>query len=384
MKLKIGYFVLIGMLFLDFSCNLLMKNPVPKFQITLSPDYAEWIQDLSFAPSNSPFSLALETIKNNHTNPPIDPFDAFLNQYKKTSNAISLSSFFVDNDQLNGLINETHSNEETIKLLKTFREEEALLTCQKLRERFKKSEKDFLMIRWDEADQKIKISLPFEPEKEELSPLFKRAKLEISPLFTRMEIMPKIQEAIQQMNIGNKEEMLELFKEDQNRIASVICIATIDQHKKINTFLSNRSTQQFLPVPSNFYWKKSKSPISEELIYELYFTRENSNGSFYPHVIDSEIIRDQFQNEQLIITFDEAGAKRFGTMTSRNLDKQLGLLINKQLLSAPTVIQAIHEGKVAISGGDLQQDLNTFHHLLSLGQLPFSFMDIKEEKIKLN
>jgi len=53
---------------------------------------------------------------------------------------------------------------------------------------------------------------------------------------------------------------------------------------------------------------------------------------------------------QIEIVFTEDGAKRFSTVTERNIMNPLAILVDGQLLSAPIVRERITGGKALISG----------------------------------
>ena len=52
----------------------------------------------------------------------------------------------------------------------------------------------------------------------------------------------------------------------------------------------------------------------------------------------------------ILITFNDEGKKLFSKITQRLINKKLAILVDGKVLSAPTIMQAITEGKAQISG----------------------------------
>jgi hypothetical protein len=58
------------------------------------------------------------------------------------------------------------------------------------------------------------------------------------------------------------------------------------------------------------------------------------------------------------ITFTDAGAKRFAKVTHQNIGKQLAIIIDGRLYSAPTIKSEIRDGKAQITGNFSVQEAN--------------------------
>lgn len=77
------------------------------------------------------------------------------------------------------------------------------------------------------------------------------------------------------------------------------------------------------------------------------------------------------QSEPIVsITFDGAGKEKFATLTRDNLNKRIGIVLDKKIVSAPSVQSEITDGKAIITG---QKDIAEAQKLakrLSEGMLP--------------
>ena len=78
------------------------------------------------------------------------------------------------------------------------------------------------------------------------------------------------------------------------------------------------------------------------------------------------------QNNQTIVSFtlDRVGAKRFGKATSTGIGKQLAIVLDGKIISAPVVRDTIASGAGQISGGFTFQSATDLALLLRSGALP--------------
>ncbi|MEA1960067.1 MAG: protein translocase subunit SecD [Bacillota bacterium] len=79
------------------------------------------------------------------------------------------------------------------------------------------------------------------------------------------------------------------------------------------------------------------------------------------------------------LEFDKEGAKLFGDATAANVHKPLGIVIDGEIISAPTVSQAITDGQAEITGNFTAEEAQNLAVLLRSGALPVSF-DMMEKR----
>lgn len=70
------------------------------------------------------------------------------------------------------------------------------------------------------------------------------------------------------------------------------------------------------------------------------------------------------------IEFNDDGAKKFAEITKTNVGKQVGIFLDGQAISAPTVREEIKDGKAEISGQFTMQEAKDLVRDLNLGALP--------------
>lgn len=80
---------------------------------------------------------------------------------------------------------------------------------------------------------------------------------------------------------------------------------------------------------------------------------------------------DQQTNKPIIgLEFNDEGKKLFGEITARNVNKPIAIFLDDQLLSAPTVNEAITAGKAVINGQFTLEEVKKDVALLNSGALP--------------
>ena len=98
------------------------------------------------------------------------------------------------------------------------------------------------------------------------------------------------------------------------------------------------------------------------------------------NLIDAQPRMDSETNETVVsFSLDRVGAKRFGKATTTGIGKQLAIVLDGKIISAPVVQDAIVSGSGQISGGFTFQTATDLALLLRSGALPAP-MNIIEER----
>jgi protein-export membrane protein SecD len=89
------------------------------------------------------------------------------------------------------------------------------------------------------------------------------------------------------------------------------------------------------------------------------------------------------QNNETVVSFslDRVGAKRFGKATSTGVGKQLAIVLDGKIISAPVIRDAIVSGSGQISGGFTFQSATDLALLLRSGALPAPLNIIEERTV---
>jgi len=91
---------------------------------------------------------------------------------------------------------------------------------------------------------------------------------------------------------------------------------------------------------------------------------------------------DQQTNAPIVqITFDTAGARRFGRVTQENVNKPFAIILDNRVISAPNINEPILGGQAQITGNFTVQTANDLAVSLASGKLPVKLVPIEERTV---
>jgi preprotein translocase subunit SecD len=90
---------------------------------------------------------------------------------------------------------------------------------------------------------------------------------------------------------------------------------------------------------------------------------------------------DQDGQPVVSITFNSAGARRFGRVTQENVGKPFAIILDDKVLSAPNINEPILGGQAQISGSFTVESANALAVSLASGKLPVKLNVIEERTV---
>jgi len=94
------------------------------------------------------------------------------------------------------------------------------------------------------------------------------------------------------------------------------------------------------------------------------------------HLTHAEVQCNQYNQPQISIDFDAAGAKIFEDLTGQNISKPLGIFIDGQLISAPTVQEKIAGGVAIITGTFTVENAKELAENLNAATAPLTMVKV--------
>ncbi len=146
-------------------------------------------------------------------------------------------------------------------------------------------------------------------------------------------------------------------------------IENLDEEKQ-KILLGNKGTLSFLVEKDNNGNVTAKKPI---ILKETGLTGKDLKLSS-PGT-------DQFGNPVVNLEFNKEGAEKFYSLTSKNINKPIAILLDKTVISAPNVKEAIGGGKAIISGNFSSKEVGNLVIKLNAGALPIPVDIISEKQI---
>ena len=170
-----------------------------------------------------------------------------------------------------------------------------------------------------------------------------------------------------------------ILKRGNDRI--LVELPGLDDPMRIKSLLGKTANLTFRFVTNNqedsFGTEKLKyEDNSEEAIVSKRIILSGDN------LLDAQPRMNSETNETVVsFTLDRVGAKRFGKATSTGIGKQLAIVLDGKIISAPVIRDTIASGSGQISGGFTFQSATDLALLLRSGALPAPLNIIEERTV---
>ena len=168
-----------------------------------------------------------------------------------------------------------------------------------------------------------------------------------------------------------------ILKRGKNRI--VVELPGLDDPARIKSLLGKTAnlTFQFVSSTENDAFGTEILKFDNGVDQANVSKRIILNGD---NLVDAKARMDTQNNETIVsFTLDRVGSKKFGRATSENVGKQLAIILDGKIISAPSIREPILGGSGQISGNFTFQSATDLALLLRSGALPAP-MNIIEER----
>tara|TARA_B100000674_G_scaffold115181_1_gene86497 strand:- start:1142 stop:2698 length:1557 start_codon:yes stop_codon:yes gene_type:complete len=257
------------------------------------------------------------------------------------------------------------------------------LENQKISFNVKEENKEFLLNEFIKEDSEIN---PYYPR-------FKTHKFEIKDNGNLFEIYFSNQGLVR-LKTSSQDQALEIIRRRIDEVGTnepnilkrgndriLVELPGLDDPKRVKSLLGKTANLTFRFVSNN----------SEDSFGVEKLTYENSlDESFVSkriilsgeNLLDAQPKMNSQTNETVVsFTLDRVGAKRFGKATSANIGRQLAIILDGKIISAPVVRDTIASGNGQISGGFTFQSATDLALLLRSGALPAPLNIIEERTV---
>ena len=397
--------------------------------VVLQVDLRDFIYALSNKSKDPTFNKALENAELAQRSAQSDYVTLFGEEFNKLTETKTLASIFSRNEALRDDINTATSNGEVIRIIREKANETVDLTFKLLKERIDKLGVAQPNVSLDESRDLILVELPgIDNPKRAEQYLQAAAKLEfwdvyrindqgIAQAFTTANerlaaqmgdnIEPEmvIDTSYQLDSLGNETDQIlrvdtsfsqntlnggplfdvfTLNGAGPNGIAysfATIGTAKGNQRKYIDQLLADEAVA---PLFRNMKLRWAKDPVKdpqtgEELdLYELHALKLVRGSDEPPltgeHITDAYTAPDPQTGEVAVsLSMDAFGTKTWGNMTTKaaqDNNREIAILLDDEVVSAPRVNQPITNGSSSISGSFTIQEGKDLANILQIGKLP--------------
>jgi len=170
-----------------------------------------------------------------------------------------------------------------------------------------------------------------------------------------------------------------ILKRGNNRI--LVELPGLDDPMRIKSLLGKTAnlTFRFVTQSSNDTFGAENLKFEDEVNEALVSRRIILSGE---NLLDAQPKMDNQTNEAVVtFTLDRVGAKRFGKATSTGIGKQLAIVLDGKIVSAPVIRDTIASGNGQISGNFTFQSATDLALLLRSGALPAPLNIIEERTV---
>ena len=170
-----------------------------------------------------------------------------------------------------------------------------------------------------------------------------------------------------------------ILKRGNDRI--LVELPGLDDPMRIKSLLGKTAnlTFRFVTQNDNDTFGVEKLFFEDSLDDALVSKRIILNGD---NLLDAQVQMNNQTNQTVVsFTLDRVGAKRFGKATSSNIGKQLAIVLDGKIVSAPVIRDAIVSGSGQISGNFTFQSATDLALLLRSGALPAPLNIIEERTV---
>jgi protein-export membrane protein SecD len=256
------------------------------------------------------------------------------------------------------------------------------------------------------SNQKIKFSVEnefkqnvideFKDENSEINPYypkFKSHQFEIVDLGNLLELSFSNQGLVE-LKTSSQDQALEIVRRRIDEIGTnepnilkrgndrvLVELPGLDDPMRIKTLLGKTANLSFRFVSND----NQDSFGAEKLKYENNLDEDYVSKRVIlsgDNLLDAQPRMNNQTNETVVsFTLDRVGAKRFGKATSSNIGRQLAIVLDGKIISAPVIRDSIVSGSGQISGGFTFQSATDLALLLRSGALPAPLTIIEERTV---
>ncbi|MEL7021376.1 MAG: protein translocase subunit SecD, partial [Bacteroidota bacterium] len=198
--------------------------------------------------------------------------------------------------------------------------------------------------------------------------------------------------------LGQQGPLFDVFTLNQGSYsAAVMGTALKNQRNSILSYLEKPEIKRLFPQDVVFRWSKDPIPLRNvdetnpiaENTYQLYAIKKQPNTENAPltgeRVVSASSNPDPQTNEVAIsLKMDQEGAQKWGRMTTRaaqDNNREIAIVLDNEVVSAPRVINPITSGDSQITGDFSIQEGEDLAAVLEIGKLPAELNIIQESLV---
>lgn len=408
--------------------------------VLLQVDLSDFLRTLAGSSQNPELETALAKTLELQKNSQEDFITLFAQAWSETSGGKPLNTLFKRNETLSDRINNDTPDGEVVRVLREKANETVDLTYKLLKERIDKlgvigpnvsldAGRDLILVELPGVDnpQRARAYLqaaaklefwyvyritdpgvidPFIKANEQLRKMQADTSATAADLATDTSNVANDSAAVAQSNADDSLKNLsntqgplfDIFTLNTNGSLGLAPIGTAEKNKQkiVTEMLSRPGIKELFPRDAMLLW--SRSPVKTQAdgttpadleLYELYMIKKEPGSESAPlegdHVTDAYVTTDPSTGQLAIsLKMDSEGARIWGRMTTKaanDNNREIAIVLDSQVVSAPRVINPITTGDSQITGQFTVQEAQDLANILQIGKLPARTKIIQESVV---
>ncbi|MCK6602929.1 MAG: protein translocase subunit SecD [Bacteroidetes bacterium] len=167
-----------------------------------------------------------------------------------------------------------------------------------------------------------------------------------------------------------------------NTGSGAIGVATEFERDALTKILNAHENQKYLPANIAYHWSaKAIANQNGVKIFALYALEKEASmtgGS----IVDAKATIGQMMNTpEVTMKMDPEGAREWAILTGANVDKNLAIVLDNTVFSAPRIKQKITGGNSSIDGLENMEEAKDLENVLKAGALPAPVNIVQERTV---
>lgn len=178
--------------------------------------------------------------------------------------------------------------------------------------------------------------------------------------------------------------LLTVLQLNQSGIGCIVGYADRNDTTQINRILALKEVKEIMPHDLKLMWGVKASDIDPTgHIFELYAIRSTERNGRAPLegdvITDARDSYDQFNKPCVTMSMNTDGARRWAALTKKNIGKEIAIVLDGYVYSAPRVNSEITGGNSEITGNFTPEVTKDLANVLKSGKMPAPARIVQED-----
>ena len=178
--------------------------------------------------------------------------------------------------------------------------------------------------------------------------------------------------------------LLAVLQLNQSGVGCIVGYADYKDTADVNRILNMKAVKEILPRDLKLMWGVKASDMDKTgRIFELYAIKSTERNGRAPLegdvVTDAKDEYDQFNKPCVSMSMNTEGSRRWATLTKKNIGKEIAIVLDGYVYSAPRVNSEITGGNSQITGNFTPEVTKDLANVLKSGKMPAPARIVQED-----